>query len=134
MRSDDGGLGAGPRRVGGGVEDGPDDRGVPAGGAVAGKLAADRRSEPAPPPAADHAQITGGSDPIQQHRHRGQPALGLQRLGGGLQRRRPGALEQVPDLLASGGGVGDQAGPTRAEVPQPGPGRFGALGQVAAQL
>lgn len=97
-------------------------------------LAADRCSEPGPAPAADHRQVACGADPVQHHRHRGQPARRVQRLARRLQRRRPGALEQVGDLLAGGGGVGDQPGPAGAQVPQPGPGGFGSFGQIAAQL
>ena len=117
--------------VGGRVEHRAHDRGVPAGVA---QLGADRGREVVPPGPAEHAQLTGGADAVQRDSDRGQPARRVQRLGGGVQHRRPGALEQVADLLAGRPGGGDQPGPSRPEVPQPRPGRVGPLGQVAAQL
>jgi len=70
----------------------------------------------------------------QHHAHRGPEGHRVQRLGGGVQHGRPGALQQVAQLLAAGTGGGGELDAAGAELPQPGPDLVSTLGQVAAQL
>ena len=71
---------------------------------------------------------------VQRHRKTRQPRRGLQRLSGRRQHRRPGDLQQVPQLLTARAGGLDQPGAAGAEVTQPRPRRISLLGQVAVQL
>lgn len=57
----------------------------------------------------------------EHHAQRCGPGLGVERLGRGLQRCGPDALEQVAYLLLVADRVGDQLRPSAAEVPQPPP-------------
>ncbi|HEY1970488.1 MAG TPA: hypothetical protein VGH89_21215 [Pseudonocardia sp.] len=93
-----------------------------------------RRSEGLKAPSGQGVQVAGGADAIGGDRDRSLPVQRVQRRSSGLQHRRPGAFQQVTDLLTGRTGRDDQLCAARSQVPQPRPDRIGSFGLIAAQL
>jgi hypothetical protein len=97
-----------------------------------GDLAVHREIEPG------HTQATGADQlaavAVDNDGHGRGPAPRPERLPGGVQARRPHALEQGADLLDLGDDLHDQLLAAGAEMTQPAPRLVDRFGQVAAQL
>lgn len=71
---------------------------------------------------------------LKHHRQRGAPAVRFERFARAAQHRRPGAFQQVAQLLHVRGGLGDQPFPPSAQVPQSRPVFLCPFRHVAAQV
>ena len=94
-------------------------------------LATDRSLEPDRAEPAHPCQVAAA--PFQRHTHRGAPGRRPEELARRFQHCRPGALQQVPDLVHVPGRITSQLQATGAQMPQPGPDRVRALGLITVQ-
>jgi hypothetical protein len=113
--------------AGGGIQR-PQDAQVASPPTPAGQLAGDRPGKAGQAQPADACRVAAAD------RHRGPPGQAVKAMPRHLQRRRPAALQQVPQALLGGGRQDALLDPPVAEMTKPRPGRGGPLGQLAVQL
>jgi hypothetical protein len=107
-------------------EDSTDDPQARALPAPPGQLAPDRGLEPRGPQAADPGQVTGAA--VQHHRQRRASGRRPERAPRRAQHRRPGAFQQIPDLIHLPRRLGGQPVAARPQMAQPRPHRIGRSG------